>query len=250
VSIRGGSGRNSSTDFMLDVSSGQLGNISSVNKFGYSSDIDQTAEEVWDGGTAYSGLLATASTVSATSTSDEDGPGAGGTGALTITVQGLDEDYNAASETLTMNGTGDSGETTTTFLRVFRVNVATAGSTGSNVGTITVASTTPTTMAIISATKGQTLMAIYTVPAGKTAYMTKWYVSCGKGDDISAELYVRTFGGAWNIKHSQDTFQESMVYEFEPYFKIEAKSDIKVMALSSTANTEGSAGFDLVVVDN
>jgi len=243
-----GAGNGIARDLMLDIPAGDDGSKSSLNKFGYSADIDTSAEEVWDGGVAYAGFLATADTISAISTSVEDDTG--GDGALTITIQGLDETYAFAEETLTMNGQTTTTETNTTFLRVFRVSVTTAGVSLTNEGTITLASTTPTTVAIISATKGQTLMALYTVPLGKTLYMTKWYLSTGKGDDIYGELFKREFGGAWRIQHSQSVYQGQAVHEFNPYLKFTEKTDIKVMALSSNLNTMGSAGFDGVLVTN
>ena len=237
-------------DIKLEIAAGNIGDLASLNKFGYSADIDTAAEEVWDGGTAYAGFLAAATTMSAISTSDEDGPSAGGTGALTVTIEGLAADYSPLSATLTMNGTTTTSETGTAFLRVFRAYVVTTGSALSNVGTITIASTTPTTVAIISATKGQTLMAIYTVPLGKTLYITQWYLATGKLDDIFGELFKRDVGGAWRIQHSQSIYQGSTHHDFHPYLKFTEKTDIKIMALSSNLNTVGSAGFDGILVTN
>jgi len=250
MSMSAGAGNGIARDLKLDIPAGDDGSKAALNKFGHSADIDTAAEEVWDGGTAYSGFLAAATTMSAISTSDEDGPSAGGTGALTITIEGLAADYTPLSATLTMNGTTTTTETGTAFLRVFRAYVVTAGTALSNVGTITIASTTPTTVAVISATKGQTLMAIYTVPAGKTLYITQWYVTTGKADDAFADLFKRELGGAWRIQHSQSVYQGQALHPFNPYLKFTEKTDIKVMALSSNLNTVASAGFDGVLVTN
>jgi hypothetical protein len=89
-----------------------------------------------------------------------------GTGARTLRIQGLDSSYNFAEETVDMDGT-TTVTTTQTFLRVFRMSVETAGSTGNNEGTITVTYTGGSDVAAtISQGNGQTLMALYTIPAG------------------------------------------------------------------------------------
>ena len=100
-----------------------------------------------------------------------------GTGAQKITIQGLDANWLPKSLEVDMNGTSET-TVASTFIRVFRAFVTQAGSGEVNAGDITL-SIGGITVAKISADMGQTLMAVYTVPAGFTAYITQWSFSSG-----------------------------------------------------------------------
>ena len=115
----------------LNVSRDKVRGAFHVIKFGTNNDVDGSLETIWDAGGLYT-YLTTATTVTVTSTDSDDS--ASGSGARTITVEGLDANYDLVSETLTVGGSAG----TTEFLRVFRAFVATSGSTGSNEGTISV----------------------------------------------------------------------------------------------------------------
>ena len=84
---------------------------------------------------------------------------------VTGIVSGLDANYDEVSEAFTLNGSG-TYTTTQTFLRVFRAYVT--GSTAP-AGNITISN--GSTYAQITAGENQTLMAVYTVPAGKSLYV-------------------------------------------------------------------------------
>ena len=80
--------------------------------------------------------------------------------------------------------------TTQQFLRVFRMSVETAGSFGNNEGTITATYTGGADVAAtISPGNGQTLMALYTIPAGYTGYLLSIDVSSGKDQEMDLNLY-------------------------------------------------------------
>ena len=85
-----------------------------------------------------------------------------------VVIEGLNENYQPQTETVTLTGT-TAVTTDNTFVRVFRM-----ATDALNVGDITarVTSASGTVVAQIDVGYGQTLMAVYTVPAGKTAYMT------------------------------------------------------------------------------
>ena len=88
-----------------------------------------------------------------------------------ITVQGLDANYNEQSVEVTLAGAG-TATTTETFIRVFRAFVS--GSTAP-AGTISITNG-GTTYAYING-DNQTLMALWTVPAGYTGYITQQIVT-------------------------------------------------------------------------
>ena len=115
----------------LNVSRGKVRGAYHIIKFGENLDVDGSMETIWDGGGLYT-YLTNAATVTVTSTDNDDA--ASGTGARTVTVEGLDANYNQVSETLTVGGSAGSVE----FFRVFRAFVATSGSSGTNEGTISI----------------------------------------------------------------------------------------------------------------
>jgi stage V sporulation protein SpoVS len=160
-----------------------------VEPFGFNPDINGTEETVWDAGGIYAyPSAATVMKVSSSSTNDT----AAGTGARTILVQGLDADYNEAEEIVTLNGQ-TAVNTTVSFLRVTRAYVLTAGSGGTAAGDIyvgvgTVTAGVPATIyAKITLGENQTLMGIWTVPAGYTGYFDHFTVATGT---TNANQYV------------------------------------------------------------
>lgn len=95
-----------------------------------------------------------------------------GTGARTVTIQGLDENFAIASETVTLAGASASSATTTTFSRVLRVLVATTGTGRVNAGDIVIEdSGGAADYATIPAGEGQGHLGFLTVPAGFNGYL-------------------------------------------------------------------------------
>ncbi|MCP3680462.1 MAG: hypothetical protein GY782_09535 [Gammaproteobacteria bacterium] len=237
------------------IAAGLLSGVSIVNKFGRNPDIDSgsTPEDVWGGGGVYN-FLSAAETITAVSDSALDT--SAGTGARTIEVQGLDSNYELQTEEVILNGTTPAA-LVNQYLRIFRSKVLTAGTGEVNAGTITIAGTTQT-QAVISAGQGQTLMAIYTVPAGKTAYLKKIYSSLLRFEStqetaVKFLLQVRPYGGAWNVKHSWGCKTDgdgSYNRDWLGALIIGEKSDIRVrVEYSSSNNADVSSGFDLLLVD-
>ena len=71
-----------------------------------------------------------------------------------------------------------------------------------NLGNIDIKVST-TVVARITATKGQTLMAIYTIPAGYTGYLIQGTGTVQSGADATGNIFVRYFGqDAFRIGHS------------------------------------------------
>ena len=234
----------------LNVSRGKVRGAFHIIKFGENLDVDGQMETVWDGGGLYT-YLTSAGVLTVTSNDGDDS--ASGTGARTVTVEGLDADYNQVSETLTVGGGAGSVE----FYRVFRAFVASSGSTGTNEGTITIAQGA-TTLAQISTVGtptstglGQTFMSIYTVPAGYTGFIYQFDVSTAKSDgNIFLVKRGHTDNGTWR---SQDIIHANVndierSYKFP--LKIEEKSDIEVRAISSTNNMKCAATLCILLVQN
>jgi len=243
----------SSYDWIINISAGAVDGTGYIEKFGMNTDVDSDKETIWDGGGIYS-YISTAETVAITSTSGVDS--AAGTGARTVEIQGLDANHTLVYETLTVGG----GAGTQEFLRIFRANVVTAGTSGINEGTVSITSSgTSTVLAQIgvdgtgsnAAGRGQTFMALYTVPAGKTAYLTQWTVGCGKQNtDAVATFLAKPEGSAWNAKDIITVSATTYAKDYKIPLQFTEKTDIEVRAYSSVNNSLVSSTFNLLIIDN
>ena len=132
------------------------------------------------------------------------------------------------------------------YLRVFRMRVLTAGTNETNVGNIT-ASIGGTDIARISADAGQTLMGIYTVPAGYTAFLKKFQASISKNQEATVQFRTKTFNnGAWQVKGQFGTFANIIEYDYTIPLRIEEKTDIQFRAKAG-ATSEMGVVFDLLL---
>lgn len=106
-----------------------------------------------------------------------------------VVLNGLDNSYNPITEIVTLNGLIPVA---TVAANYFRLNSALyLDGANSNIGDITirVGSAVGPIVGLIADTEGSTSMAIYTVPAGHTAYSTYGDFSCNKNE--SARLVAR-----------------------------------------------------------
>jgi hypothetical protein len=256
-------------DLNLEIAAGTYTGYSAVNKFGRAPSGGQTtATDVWDRANATPTqqiwVAPTQARVHAiVSTDDTDGKtGApNSVGARTLRVYGLTSwDTAEVSEDITLDGT-TAVNTTNSYVIIHRMKVLTKGGTAVNAGIISAtAATDGTVTAAIIIGQGQTQMAIYGVPSTQTAYITGYYGSAIKAASAcrgSVELFVNPEPDAeltkFLVKHTNgwDTTGTSYIqHKFNPYFKVAGPAIIKVQTISSAADTDFSAGFDLILVDN
>jgi len=225
------------TDQNFQIARGLIRGASHINKFGYNSNVGSNFETVWDGSNLYTyiGTAGTALVTSSNTSDDNNG---------TVEIQGLDANYNVQTVTAIIGGSA----TTETFIRVFRVKMLTANTGTSNVGTITV-TVDSTAAAIISPTKGQTLMAVYTIPAGKKGYLLKLQGNLEKAKESEFQLMVKPFGGAFNIKGKFGSSGDVVNYDYPVPLEFDEKTDIEIQVRAG-ATTAAGALFDIVLLDN
>ena len=240
ITFSGGVG---SYPYFLQVSRGLIAGHKRVFKFGYNGDIDDSEETIWDVGGLYA-YPASAVTMTATSSSgatDED---------VQVTIQGLDASYNELSETVTLNASG-TATTTGSFLRVYRAFVASGTA---SAGNITIANG-GTTYAYVSSSDQQTLMALWTVPAGYTAYLfqidtTAFTVQNNKVATI--RMITRELNGVFRTQNKFDLFEGSYHQDITCPQPIPEKTDIEFRAIadSSNADLRVSTTFDIIYIEN
>ena len=251
------------TDFTLlalMAAAGEIDGITVVHKFGSNEDVDVGTEVVWEHGNGLS-YLAAATVLNVTSL-DNTADVAAGTGARTILIEGLDENWEEISETVTLNGQTIVA-TTKSFIRVNRAYVTTSGTGEVNAGDIHIFTGTETAgqpddltkvYGSIAADHGQTLQAFYTVPAGKTAFLLHGHMSTdAAAKPVQGKMFIRTDAdvetSGWRVQYDFKT-PNLFMKNFQIPSAIPEKTDIKVEATADANNTYVSAGFDLLLVDN
>ena len=247
-----------SEPFELQVSRGQINAHYRVHKFGFNPLINNTEETVWsEGGLYYHPYNATQMKV--ISTSDDDTANEGD-GARTIEVQGLDANYNAITEEVIIDGTS-AVTTTQSFLRVNRAFVKTAGdneiATGIiRIGSGSIANNAPSQVyARIDPEDCQTLMAIWTVPAGYTAYLYQKDITClteANNKFGTVRLVSRQPGGVFRTHDKIAVQNDHAEITYSTPIPFTEKTDIEVRAIGSSGNSElhVSAALDIVYIKN
>lgn len=241
-----------SRNYGLEVARGAVNGQISVNKFGRNPDIDIGTEDVWSqGGTWVAPTTARVHNIKSSDVNDTSA----GTGARTITVNGLNGSYADTTETITMNGTTDV-PTANSYVIIHRMIVATAGSGGTNAGTITATAVTDATIsAAIVIGKGQTQLCIYQIPASYTGYLSSYGGSYNGGStsNVLLELFAKPFGGAFNLKGSVNMAESGSNFARRVYdtpLKFLEKTTLKLTATSDTVNSDVVGNFDLILVAN
>ena len=240
ITFSGGVG---SFPYFLQVSRGEIQGHKRVFKFGYNGEIQNSEETIWDVGGLYA-YPSSAVAMTATSSSgatDEN---------VEVTIQGLDASYNELSETVTLNASG-TATTTGSFLRVYRAFVSSGTA---SAGNITIANG-GTTYAYVSAADQQTLMALWTVPAGYTAYLfqidaTAFTVQNNKVATV--RMLTREVNGVFRTQNKFDLFEGSYHQDITCPQPIPEKTDIEFRAIadSSNADLRVAATFDIIYIEN
>ena len=238
----------------LQVRQGRWDKTKGIYKFGFNPSVGNSEVTISDNGSDYDALTeASVIKVSSSNTNDTSD----GTGARTVRVSGLDGDYNEIEETVTLNGQ-TAVNTTNSYLRIFRAKVLTAGTGDQNAGDIhmgtgAVSSGVPaTSIAKITTGENQTLMAVWTVPAGYTGHLYQVDFSSNIQGSVylTARVKVREFGGVYQTKEKGTFTSAALKFDLELPTTVTEKSDIK-LTCEANANTHGVSGsFIMLYIKN
>jgi hypothetical protein len=253
----------------LSIAEGSVTGKSFIHKFGKSPDFDilDGFVNIWDGandallsggamGYTYSST-ADIGIISSSSASD--------TGE--VEIQGLDSNYDIVIQSVTLTGQTDvdiSAVGGTDLIRVFRMkNIGSSDMVGTvylrtngSAQAVGVPTTPNTVRAIIDNGNNQTLMAIYTIPNGKTGYLRDWYASSAgaKKDTIhEIKLFARPFNQVFQLTHDANIVTDGTSYIQHTYVEPEVfneKTDIHMLCNTGQDEAGVSGGFDIVLVDN
>lgn len=226
----------------LQVAREQIPFHKTITKFGFNPLINDTEETIWEGGGIYSyPSSAVAMTVTSASGGTDNG--------VKITVQGLDANYNEQSVEVTLAGAG-TATTTETFIRVFSAFVS--GSTAP-AGTISITNG-GTTYAYING-DNQTLMALWTIPAGYTGYITQTDVTVlteANNKYGTIRLITREPGGVFRTQDTYSSQNMDIIRRYSYPRIIPEKTDIEFRSIGSSINAllRVSATFEIIYIKN
>jgi len=238
----------------LEIARDAINGYSGVNKFGENNDVDAEEDLIIQGGTLT--FSATADIDTLTSSVDTD--------TQSITIEGLAAGF--ISNTQTVNLTGNTPKLLNPpLIRADRMFNANSNNFDGDIyicinGASITAGVPQTASEIrnkIEAGDNQTLMGVYTIPAGKTGYLENYHVSMAKLSPATAivcSLRTREFGGVFRVKDrgaTATTGATSYIRDFKTPLVLAEKTDVKIVIDSVTAsNTAVAGGFDIILVDN
>jgi hypothetical protein len=241
-------------DFLFLASAGLIKGVSPLFKFGENPDIDTASVPEDINSLGGIKLFPTAaSTISLVSDSAQDA--VSGTGLSSVNVIGLDANYDALEEVVTMTG-ATPVVTTGEFLRVNALEGLLAGSDQRATGNI-IATHSEGNIGEILLNHGHSLDVSYTVPAGHKLMIDRLKASlertaAGAGAEIHFEIKV--FGtNTWkevatvSISAAGSSFVER---DTDLWLPIAAKTDVRMhVSQVATNNTAISAAYDGLLVN-
>jgi len=249
-------------DYALEVALGNIPGQTLFEKYGRNSGINTNTDpqDIWNGGGDYSGFhTGSAETMEIFSSSTND-TGAG-TGARTVTIFNLLDSTGASVPDVTVTLTGSTPVSLGASLYYrggTRIKVITAGSSGYNEGELTLRHTTTTAniFATMPTIKNQTAIAAYTVPLGKTLYISRISMQLarlnGSAGSANMTFRAREHGAVFSSVISPEiTNSNSYLYENSGFYIFPERTDIKVRCESVSDNaTIVTSDFNGILIDN
>jgi hypothetical protein len=242
-------------DLYQAIAEGSIQGYSLMEKFGENPVITTGTdpEDVWDGGGIYT--FSTAADIDRLSSSDA-------ADTMDITVYGLDENWEEVVQTITLTGQTPVA-LTTSLIRVYRmVNAGSVDIAGDvycfKNGAVTdgVPDVAADIRAIIRNGNNQTLMTVYTVPAGKTGYFWGGYVAISRGvttANVDFTWRARPFGSVFAVKSRiacVSNGNSTWNYTYKSPVALPEKTDILIRAEEVSQTCGVSGGFTVILRDN
>jgi hypothetical protein len=235
-------------DEMCNLALGRMPKATGVHKFGARTGISTTSSTIWDDGlndypwSAFDNSQVL--TVVAVNGADQ---------ASSITVVGLDDNYDEVTETITLAGANATGSVL--FKRVYRAYIS-SGPENAGVITVRTGGATGTIVAQMNEGMAQTLMCIFTVPRNRTGLLLKGVCSASADKDMIIEFYGRFQDeqgnyGPFRIQHIANMYQNNYVYEFAVPLALPEKTDldVRVVGYSNDSGSKVAAAFDMILYE-
>ena len=219
-----------------------------VNKYGRAGDVD-AALDVYD---VSSGNYEFPTVAFATEVFGLANDHPSSNGVHSIQIEGLDINGADITEVATLNGV--TPVAVSSYFRVNRSFIKAVGSSLVNSGSIVIRHVGSATLARITGLEGQTLQAIYTMPANASGNIVAWRVDAAReatqvAFQAAMRLQTRNPGEGWRTRDSGlagNTNSLNRVFETPEPISVKPLTDIRVRV--SAVNTDDgvvSAGFEI-----
>jgi hypothetical protein len=239
--------RVSAMPYLYDIAEGNVSGHTAFAKLGYNSAVGATEEDIITQGGVYP-WIASATALEVISSNANDT--VAGSGVQKVRISYLDGDYSSQSEIVSLNGTTSVPLTDTTILRVNAIRATQVGAglvAAGNISCRLVAAPNTVYRQIETGfTRGRGLT--YTVPLGKTLYITSISISSAAAE--AGKAVVRWIGRAQvddndpttKINFFQPFFEKltldaSFYREFEIPIRIPATADLKLSVTSAVVSS-------------
>ena len=221
----------------LELAHRRLDDAQQVQLFGFNRTIETAYETVWNNGGGLYTFPTEALTMSCVSSSASD--------TMSILIQGLDANYAAIDDVVTLTGTTP----VSTNIQFFRINTVVILS-GNNVGNISLTNG-GTTYAYIEAAHGTEQAIIYTTPARQSLYVFTAQFTSGT---VNPNKYITSRGVTRSstgriIRFWESTFQQDVSFDLAVPFRVPPKTDFTIEAKSSSGTNELSIYIGAVLLE-
>lgn len=240
----------------FEVAKGNVPGHSIEIKFGDSETMTTAERTIWGLNVDDNYFPASASVLKVTSTDVDDT--SAGTGARTVRITYLDENYDSATEEVALTGQTEV-TTAAEMLRVNRIEVVTAGSTGWNEGTIYVFQGTSTLGVPDDLTKivngvtidhNQTVSSFYTVPNNNTACIMWGKAGAAANKTITIKFRVKS-NGVFKTKFDFDVTNQLTDFDFQfTPLCLPEHTDMRVTGALDTGTGRASATWGMILIDD
>jgi hypothetical protein len=249
-------------DFYAKVAQGEIPQYGYVRKFGHNpAPANGVVETVWDGSNYYPFPASNLSSGVVTVESDVAADSFSGVGMREVKIFGLlysagADDWTIASETVTMSGTS-AITLENQYRRIYRAYNTLVGTFGTNSGTVSIKHN-GTDIALIEPSKGQTLMAVFTIPVGYKGSLIKWRSDVVADDNTQVKVAAfdlktcirqvsGNLDGGLRVRDLAGLKDTWTVHPLPFPIQFEEKTDIWIDVTAKSNSTVVTAGFDILL---
>jgi len=170
-----------------------------------------------------------------------------------VTIEGLDSNYDILLETVTLHPTDTTTAVSTTnnFYRINRIYLS-----GANTNNlphdydieVRYGSSSGTLVSKFTAPWGRGQNCFYTVPRGYEAFVLSINGNSGKMDEITSSLWFHPYGGTWTLQKSFKFISGTFDHNFRTPLRITEKSDIEIRAFALVESSRIGTEFQLLIL--
>ena len=233
----------------LEIAKGNYTNHSFIHKVGINDTTTTTYETMWNGGGVYPTIGATGRLLHISSSANQDATGS--IGARTLTVEGLDVNYNTVTKTIPLTGKALT-TSTNTYIALNDAFIATGG-TAEQSGSISISLSGSSILGYVDSVYKQSMQAHYTVPANHTAYLQSVNCSVNQTDASgSFILYQKPSGSVYRVATYQQSSGDISNEDINSGISFSGKTeiDLRVRGNSSAAENGSTGNFTLILVSS